>query len=281
MPLVTAAKPGTPLALPETDAARGVDVLAEVRRRAVAAAESGVSQADVARVFGVSRQTVARWLRIYRQGGDEMLRSGRRGRRPGEQLALAPAQQCWVRHAIVGWTPEQFGLYYRLWTRQALAELINRELGIQLSVTSIRNYLIRWGFLGDGKLLATLRSEHAMLATSRQTVEWLPGAETLWADWTRPASSDGAAIRLDGPAEVPQDDPAVLRAVSNRGVMYFVARTDPFGWSQISDFLVRLREQLHRKVNVVLNWEPRYNTESMPDWLASNAGDVAIRFSRS
>jgi transposase len=254
------------------------DALAEVRRRAVAATRSGVTQVDVARIFGVSRQTVARWVRTYREGGEEMLSSQRRGRRPGEQLAMTYSQQVWVLTALAAHSPDQLGLRYRLWTRQALVELINRELGVALSVTSIRNYLIRWGLLDEQSLLHTLRGEHAMLATetAADLTVWITGAETLWADWIRiRAAAPAAVTSTSAPA---YREAAMFRAVSNRGAVHFVARTDPFDGRQVCDFLDRLRGQLNRKINVVLRWRPRHHTEDMCDWQASRKGEVTVRF---
>lgn len=259
-----------------------VDALAEVRRRAVAATESGVAQVDVARIFGVSRQTVARWVRTYQAGGEEMLRSQRRGRRPGEQLALCPRQQSWVLTTVTGHPPEHLGLRYRLWTRQALIELINRELGVALSTTSIRNYLIRWGLAGERSLLHTLRSEHAAQARHHpgEPAAWIPGAETLWADWTRTRPSTPTPAGVD-PDAAGRLEATISRAVSNRGAMYFVALADPFDGKQVCDFLDRLCGQLNRKINVVLHWQPLRNSDVMCGWQARNTDQAAVRFSGS
>src|SRR5437763_8494729 len=138
-----------------------VSALEELRRLAIEAVESGVPQVDVARVVGVSRQTVGNWVRTYRTGGEEALRPRKRGRRPGEQLALSVEQQTWLVNTLVNCTPEQVGLDYWLWTRHAVAELINREFQITLGTASIRNYLIRWGLVAEGHLLQSLRVRHA------------------------------------------------------------------------------------------------------------------------
>jgi transposase len=282
-PMTATAMTPTPVTPSGTAGEPAADALAEVRRRAVAATKSGVAQVDVARIFGVSRQTVARWVRTYQDGGDEKLRSQRRGRRPGEQLALCPVQQSWVINMVIGHPPEQLGLRYRLWTRQALVELINRELGVALSTTSIRNYLIRWGLAGERSLLHTLRSEHAALApeTSGVPTAWIPGAETLWADWTRTCRPALPATEGDtvGESVSAQLDVTILRAVSNRGAMYFVAQADPFDGKQVCEFLDRLRGQLNRKINVVLHWRPGCNTEAMSGWQARNTDQAAVRFS--
>ena len=47
---------------------------------------------------------------------------------------------------IVDTMPDQLKLPYALWTRKAVKELIERELGIVLVVNTMGDYLRSWGF---------------------------------------------------------------------------------------------------------------------------------------
>ena len=62
---------------------------AALRNRAVRAVLDGMTQVEAARVFGVHSNEVNRWIKRYREGGWDGLSERRRGRRPGEQPALA------------------------------------------------------------------------------------------------------------------------------------------------------------------------------------------------
>ena len=42
--------------------------------------------------------------------------------------------------------PDQLKLSYSLWTRKAVKELIERELGIVLAITTTGDYLRKWGY---------------------------------------------------------------------------------------------------------------------------------------
>ncbi|MBC6448048.1 helix-turn-helix domain-containing protein [Actinokineospora xionganensis] len=263
VPLVT----GDPRALP-------ANVLADLRRRVVAAVEAGMAQVDAARLFGVSRQTVGLWVREYRDRGDSAFVPGRRGRRPGEQLALGPAQQLWVARAIMRHTPDAIGLRYRVWTRQAVTELINREFMVVLGATTVGSYLVRWGFPAPQDLLRTLRGRNAV-AVSRATrycggerQTWLPGAEVIWVGhgspkWTTEASGGGWF------------DLSMLQAVSNRGAMSFLACEDPYDAGQVRAFLERLAAHLRRRANVVVTWLPARGYDQAQSW---DLGAAAVRF---
>ena len=256
------------------------DALEDLRRRVVAAVESGLTQVDAARLFGVSRQTVSGWVRAYRSNGDATFRPGRRGRPPGNRLALSTARHLSVIRTIATQFPDAVGLRYRLWTRQAVAELINREFQVMLGTTTVANYLQRWGFTAEPNLLRALRGQNAPTAKPRKAGEhhWIDGAEVLWATWRRlPVSF----TEPDGrPADCIADlaGTNVLAAVSNRGSTFFMASPDPGDAAEVRELLARLTEQLKHRFNIVFGWVPTHRTDELRTWLAKNSGTAAVRF---
>lgn len=250
------------------------EALVDLRRRVVSAVEAGTPQVEVARLFGVSRQTVGAWVREYRARGEGGFLPGRRGRRPGEQLALTAAQQSRVARTLARHTPDQVGLRYRVWSRQAVTELINREFLVMLGSTTVGNYLARWGFPHPQDLLRELRGRNAVamadpLRHDDRGSGWLPGAEVLWVGHGRPEWTDPA------PA---WPDVDLLQAVSNRRAMFFLACEDPFDARLLRCFLERLVGQLRRRVNVVVGWLPLHHHDDLRQWLVEAAPEVAVRF---
>jgi transposase len=267
------------------------EALEVLRRRAVAAVESGVSRTEVARLFGVSRKTVGVWVAAYQQKGEDAFQSKRRGRRPGEQLALSPAQQAWTVRAIVDGTPDRLGMPHRLWTSHAIAELINREFRIQLSPATVSNYLVRWGLVVDRRLLETMRGKAGPIVPRPRTRraegnEWLENAETLWLAWMRPHT----------PAEVKREpsligrnllsgfrdyygDVNVLLAMSSRGMVFFKARRGPFDAQEATDFLERLMAQVGRGLNLVICSWPLEHYGIVRTWPEQHGDKLSIRFS--
>jgi transposase len=63
---------------------RGLDhaTLTELRKRGVAAVQSGESPTLVAAALGVNLRTLFRWLALYRRGGWDRLDARKRGGRP-------------------------------------------------------------------------------------------------------------------------------------------------------------------------------------------------------
>lgn len=242
--------------------ARGLsaDVLGDLRRQVVSSVESGLAQVEAARRFGVSRQTVGLWVRDYRNRGEGAFRPGRRGRKPGEQLALTTAQQLAVAHTVTGGPPDAAGLDHLVWTRQAVIDLVRARFQIALGATTAGNYLVRWGFPLPQDLLRGLRR----VASGPVDAVWLPGAEVVWIGNGRPGWC----------ADAP--NPVILQSVSNRGAMSFLT-AEPDDPDAVHGFIARLVRQAGRRLNVVVTWQPGGH-ERAPSLLTFDTAAAAVRF---
>ena len=207
----------------------------DLRRRAVAAVESGRSQAEVSTVLGVSPKTVWRWVEAFRRKGNKGLQAGRRGRRAGEQKALDPRQEARVRGAVVGRFPDQLALPGLVWTRPQVRQLVRDWFGVGLSLVTIGKYLRSWGLSPQKPV--------------RKAYEQNPEAVAHWLEVTYPAIAarakrekavilwlDQTGLRCDAavgttwapvgqtpviPKTGKRFGVNVMAAISNRGELYF------------------------------------------------------------
>src|SRR5919112_1427728 len=138
---------------------------AELRRLAVAMVRAGKTRIEAAATVGVNRRFVGQWVKAAAQSGEAALAGRRRGRRPGEQKALSAGQEEGLRYLITRGCPDQFGLSFALWTRQAVRALIARETGVWLTLSVVGRYLRGWGFTAQRPVRrATERQEGAVRA---------------------------------------------------------------------------------------------------------------------
>jgi transposase len=121
-------------------------VQAELRRRAVALVDAGKTRQEAAAAVGVNRRFVGEWVKARDLCGDSALDGAKRGRRPGEQLVLQDKDAARIRRLITDKCPDQLKLPFALWTREAVAVLIEQLMGVRLSLQAISVYLQRWGF---------------------------------------------------------------------------------------------------------------------------------------
>lgn len=264
-----------------------------MRRKAVATVESGASQTEVARLFGVSRKTVGTWVSAYQRMGEESFPPKRRGRQPGDQLALRPAQQTRILETIVDGPPRRLGSSHRLWTVKAVAALVDREFRIALSPTTVAKYLVRWGLVEERRRLDAWRRGGTAPATRRRTLNGLetgglPDAETLWVAWTRPRVS---VHPHDGPVTGSRNlmpavrgqfgDVDVLVAVPARGGVFFLAQRGAFDAEQTTEFLEQLMSQLGRRLSLVIRTWPFQHYGLIRVWSRRYPGRISIRLANA
>src|SRR4051812_11268867 len=148
---------------------------AELRRVAVAMVRAGKTRIEAAQKVGVNRRFVGQWVKMAAQDGEAVLAGRRRGRRPGEQKALSAVQEDRLRVLVARGCPDQFGLSFALWTRQAVRALIARETGVWLTLSVVGRYLRAWGFTAQ--------------RPARRATERRDAAVRAWMERTYPASA--------------------------------------------------------------------------------------------
>jgi transposase len=120
------------------------DAREELRREEIQAILDGRTQAEVGKLCGVTRQAVCKWVKAYRAKGDEGLKTKRSGRPKG--ASLLPLQAMQIAMLIAEYCPEELGLPFYLWTREAVAQLIEQRFSVRFSMRTVGAYLKRWGF---------------------------------------------------------------------------------------------------------------------------------------
>jgi len=109
---------------------RDFTALEERRLRAARLLEKGVSQSQVARQVGVHRQSVSRWAQqLEKEGRTGLAQAGRAGRKP--RLSAEDLER--IERALKR-GPEAFGYDTGLWTSARVADLIEKECGIDYTL---------------------------------------------------------------------------------------------------------------------------------------------------
>jgi transposase len=266
---------------------------AALRKRAVRVVLDGMTQAEAARVFGVHPNAVNRWIKRYREGGWDGLSERRRGRRAGEQPALAEPQQQEVIALVRDSTPDQLGLPGFLWTRDAVAELIAQRYGLWLARTTVGGYLRRWGFSPQKPQHRALEQNPA--AVARWLATEFPairaqakreGGVVLWLD-EMGVRSDAAAGRSWAPVG---QTPVIkgtgkrfrvnmISAVSNAGMLRFRLFVGSFSGPMFIDFLRRLlRDCGGRKVHLIVDGHPVHRAKAVSAWVGRHGKRIELHF---
>ena len=126
----------------KTDARKlSPEVLEEKRIMAIKLREKGIKNSEVSKIVGLSQQTISTHYNKYKKEGIGILKSVKRGRRKGEGKKLSDEQEQKIIKLLIDKNPKQLQFKFALWTREAVKQLIYRELDIELPISTVGEYL--------------------------------------------------------------------------------------------------------------------------------------------
>src|ERR687886_799629 len=263
---------------------------AEWPRLAGAMERAGKTGIEAAAAVGVNRRFVGQWVKAAAQSGEAVLAGRRRGRRPGEQKALSAVQEDRLRVLIARGCPDQFGLSFALWTRQAVRALIARETGVWLTLSVVGRYLRAWGFTAQRPARrATERQDEAVRAWLERTYPAIAhraraqGGEIHWADET------GLSSRANyGRSFAPRGHTPVIRrpgkrfsqsmisSLTNQGKLRFMIYEGALKAPIFLDFLQRLIREAARKLFVIVDNLPVHRAHRVTAWVQNHADQIEL-----
>ena len=263
----------------------------EIRRKAVAAVETGMTRVKAAKIFGVTRHSVDRWVLAYRAAGADALKAHKRGPK-GEGAKLKGWQAAALCTLLRDRHPEQLKLPFVLWTADAVRQLILRKFKVRVSARTVRRYLSRWGFTPQKPVRRAYEQDSA--AVARWLEEDYPAiraaakrekALIYWGD-EMGLRSDHQAGRSYAPKGKTPTIPGtgqrfgcnVLSALTNRGHLDFMVFTKGFTAAVFLRFLRRLLKQADRKVFIIVDRHPVHRSKKVKQWLEKNAARIRLFF---
>lgn len=184
------------------------ETLEQIRREAIKRVGSGELPSKVIASYGFCRTTIYKWLRATdgAPGEPGRLDSTTASGRPPR---LDRSQEHIVFAAISGKAPAHHGLEGHLWTRQLVAELIQRRFHIKLGVTAVGNLLARLIPRRDSPPFRPQKNDARALKRWRAEV-YAPllrraksrGAEILWWCYPPPAGPQSVEARSAASVDV-------------------------------------------------------------------------------
>lgn len=268
------------------------DALETLRERAVAMVAAGATQAAAARALGVHKNTVSLWLKAWRAAGAAALKAKRRGRRPGEQKRLSAAVETAIQKLIRDRCPDQLKLPFALWTRAAVRELIATRFGLGLALTTVGDYLRRWGFTPqrpvtralerqDAKIRAWLERDYPQIAARAKAA----GAEIHWGDETGISNqaSYGRSFAPQGQTPVvartaKRHTTSMISTVTNRGTTRFMLYEGALNVALFLTFLKRLTRDATAKIFLIVDNLKVHHASKVKAWVAANQPKIELVF---
>jgi transposase len=212
------------------------------------------------------------------------------GSSPGEQKALSATEEDRLRGLIARGCPDQFGLSFALWTRQAVRALIARETGVWLTLPVVGRYLRAWGFTAqrparraterrDEAVREWLESTYPAIARKAKT----HGCEIQWADETglssranygRSFAPRGQTPVIRRPAK--RFSQSMISSLTNQGKLRFMIYEGALNTTIFLNFLHRLVREATRKLFVIVDNLPVHRAHRVTAWVQDNADRIEL-----
>jgi transposase len=258
--------------------------------RAVVAFE--MSQADAAAQYGVSSNTMSQWVSLYREQGEAGLAVQPQGRPEGSGRILSSEQEEELRHLVVDSLPCDYDIASATWTRQAVAELMAKRMGVELTVQGVGQYLRRWG-LRPQKPARQAREqdpeevrefvEQTLPAVNEQAEQ--EEAQLHFVDEVGVKTSDQTGTSYAPKGETPvQEVPKshieqdVISSVTPDGDLLYGAFRGTMTAEKFIDFLEHRVSEASGKIIVLTDRHPAHEAKAVEDWLEGRESQIELEW---
>jgi transposase len=266
------------------------DVLECLRLRALRGCELGYTEAEVADLLGVCRETISRWWSAYVEGGLDALPHDRTGRPQGSGRTLSEQQAAALKQRLDEHSPDDLDIAAPLWTRRAVQQLIQQELGIHMPVRTVGEYLKRWGYT------AKRPRRHAKKQDPKEVQEWLEktypaieqwaaeeDAEIHWCDEVGVAADAHPALGYapkGQPATMEVPDPHIrmnqISTVTNQGTVRFMTYAGTMTAVLFLVFLERLLRSTSGKIFLIVDRLRAHETPEVKSWVLAHWNRIEL-----
>jgi len=251
-----------------------------------------MSQADAAEQYGVSPTTMSQWVSLYREQGEAGLAVQPQGRPPGSGRTLSDEQAQAIRQLVVDTVPGDHDIASATWTRRAVADLIAKREGVELTLQGVGKYLRRWGLTPQKP--ARQAREQDPKEVEKFVQETLPevkaqaqeeGAQLHFVDEVGVKTSDqigtSYAPKGDTPVqEVPKShiEQDVISSVTPDGDLLYWAFTGTMTAEKFIDFLEHLVSEASGKIIVFADRHPAHEAQAVEDWLEGRESQIEVEW---
>jgi len=252
-----------------------------MRKAAIRMLKKGKTKKEISACLGVRPNTITEWSRRYDLLGIKGLQEGVRGVKSVDKKRLSDYQEQAIQDMITDKMPDQLKLDFSLWTRKAVKELVEREFGITLGITTMGDYLRKWGFTPQKP------KKRAYEQCSKKVQKWLneeypqikerakqEKAEIHWGDETgvKNNCNHGRSYAPRGKTPIKRSmskrfSVNMISTVTNQGKVQFMIYSDTMNSDRLIEFMEQLIKSSKQKVFLILDNLRVHHSKVVRAWL--------------
>jgi transposase len=251
----------------------------------------GRSFKEIAAALSMSENTARSAVKLAQADGLKALAPKPTGRAMGVKRRLSAEQELHIQRQICKHRPEQLQLSFALWTRAAVALLVEQEFGILLPVRTMGEYLKRWGFTPQRPITrayeqrpeavkAWLDEQYPQIAQRAKDED----AEIHWGDETAVVNTDVRGRGYQPKAQTPvayavggtRHKLSMISTVTNQGKARWMIIDEAFNSDKLIEFLEALIKDLPKKVFLILDNLRVHHSKPVKAWLAEHQAQIEV-----
>lgn len=263
-----------------------------LRQRAFALIKEGYTHFEIAKVLGIHVVTLYKWKRRAKQLSEsDAVQGGSRGRPVGSCRSLTAEQEALIKNYVIDKSPKQLKFDFALWTRRAVMALIRRELGINLSIRAVGNYLTRWG-------MTSQRPTHRAIEQNPEQIKsWV---ESQYPEIAKRAKAEGAIIYWSDETAIKHDcnwvtgyspcgktpiiechdgrwtTATMVSAISNQGLLRFKIQDKAMNQDLFIEFLTELISDEKRKIFLIVDNLQVHHGKKVREWVQAHKNQIEL-----
>lgn len=265
------------------------DAREHTRKIAIQRVHSGECPEEVIASLGMSRSTIFDWLAKYRSGGWNALKDNK-GKGGGRPKKLSGSQIEAVYKAVTSGDPRQQCFDFALWTRELVAQLIQKKFGIKLSKWSVGRLLSQLGLSPQKPLKKAYQKSPELVE------KWL---KKQYPQIKAQAKKHGATIYFADEASVRSDHQSgttwgkvgetptvvsngsrysvnMISAVSATGRMKFMIIESRFNTEVFIDFMKRLIKDHEGPVFLIVDGHSAHKSMKTQNFVKASEGKIRL-----
>lgn len=259
-----------------------------IRYAAIELRKRGKTYVEIAKILDIHYTAIIKWWKFYTEKGYDGLIIGKRGVSLWTNSKLNPDQMEILKRTLVESTPDQVGLDFSLWTRQAILNLIIKFWGVSVSLVTVGRYMKRLGFTPQKPI------KRAYEQSPKAVEKWLKkdypqivkraikeNAEIHWVDETG-LSSQSNYIRSYSPKgktpilkmKAKRLSINIISSISKQGKMRFMTYEHSLDTKTFINFVSRLCKAGNRKAFIILDNLAVHHSKKFKEWIKKRQGKI-------
>src|SRR3984957_18467138 len=208
----------------------------------------------------------------------------------GSGRLLTGEQEQRIQKTIETQCPEKLEIRSALWTRQAVQDLVEQQVGIRLPIRTVGEYLRRWGYTPQKPVRKAYKQDPEAVA------EWLEkeypeierratreDGEIHWGDEIGVRSTCQHSCGYARPGETPElivpgnrFSVNMISTVTNQGKVRWMIYTGKMNAALFIVFLTRLIAGATKKVFLIVDHLSVHEAAVVDEWLADKADRIEV-----